>query len=63
LIANEAGMTLVRCPSCRNMVARESGACPVCGVNYRTAAIRHFVKWAVIAVVVLWLVGRYIFKI
>jgi RNA polymerase subunit RPABC4/transcription elongation factor Spt4 len=53
-------MTLLRCPGCHNMVARESATCPVCGCKFTVAVAKHIVRWAIIVVVLLWLAQHYL---
>ena len=55
-------MTLVRCPGCHNMVARESVRCPVCGCKFTAALIRHWTKWAIVALLALWLLNRWVIR-
>ena len=55
-------MTLVRCPGCHNMVARESTRCPVCGCKFTAALIRHWTKWAIVALLALWLLNRWVIR-
>ena len=55
-------MTLVRCPGCHNMVARESVRCPVCGCKFTAAAIRYWTKWAIVVLCALWLLNRWVIR-
>jgi|KBSMisStandDraft_5_1062788.scaffolds.fasta_scaffold3148812_2 hypothetical protein len=51
-------MTLRRCPSCKNMIARETWQCPICGRNYVTAVLRKFVPWTVLFLLLAFWIGR-----
>jgi RNA polymerase subunit RPABC4/transcription elongation factor Spt4 len=56
-------MTLRKCPSCRDIVGAQSEICPRCGVNFRVAGIRRVVRWALLLVVLLWLMGHFVLKV
>ena len=49
---------LRRCPGCRNMVERDSIACPVCGRSYAEVMTRRLVRWVLLLALVAWLVYR-----
>jgi hypothetical protein len=53
-------MTLVRCPGCHNQVSRESVRCPVCGCNYTAASIRHYTKWAIVVLLAIYFLDRFL---
>jgi hypothetical protein len=53
-------MTLVRCPGCRNLVSRESARCPVCGCSYTAATIRLITKWAIVAILAIYFLERFV---
>jgi hypothetical protein len=59
---SEADMTLVRCPGCHNQVSRESVRCPVCGCNFTATTIRHYTKWAILLLLVIYFVNRYVIR-
>ena len=61
-VSGEADMTLLRCPGCHNMVARESVRCPVCGCKFTAAAIRHWTKWVIVVLCALWLLNRRVIR-
>jgi hypothetical protein len=42
------------------MVARESATCPVCGCKFTVATARHIIRWAVIALLLLWIMQHYL---
>jgi hypothetical protein len=53
-------MTLVRCPGCRNLVSRESARCPVCGCSYTAAMTRLITKWAIVAILAIYFLERFV---
>lgn len=55
-------MTLRKCPSCKDTVGADSEICPRCGVNFRAAAFRRIVKWALLFALLIWVVGHFVLK-
>jgi uncharacterized paraquat-inducible protein A len=55
-------MTLRKCPSCRDTVGADSEICPRCGVNFRGAAIRRILRWALFLALLLFVLGHFVLK-
>jgi hypothetical protein len=51
-------MTLRRCPSCKNMIARESLVCPICGRNWLRVIIGRVIFGAVLFLLLAFWIGR-----
>jgi hypothetical protein len=47
-------MSLHRCPSCRNLVEKESETCPICGRTFVQAIAIRAMPWVVLAIVAAW---------
>jgi hypothetical protein len=56
-------MELRKCPNCRDLVGAGSIVCPRCGVNFRTALIRRIVLRSMAALLLVWLVCHFAFKV
>lgn len=54
--------TLRRCPSCHNMVARESLVCPICGRNCLRVIIGRIVFGVVVLALTAFWIGRRFFR-
>ncbi len=52
--APPAGWQTTRCRSCRNQIARDTMACPVCGTNLKLATVRFFLLRFLILAMFLW---------
>jgi hypothetical protein len=52
-------MSLRRCPSCHNLVERESETCPICGRSFLQAVILRITPWMMIAVLVIWSIHHF----
>jgi hypothetical protein len=50
---------LRKCPGCHETVGADSLVCPRCGVSFRAAAARRFIRWMLIVVLIVWAVGHF----
>jgi uncharacterized paraquat-inducible protein A len=55
-------MRLRKCPACRETVGADSPECPRCGQSFRAAAFRRWLTRFIAAAVVVFVLGRYVFK-
>jgi hypothetical protein len=44
------------------MVSRESARCPVCGCSYRAASIRHITKWAIVGLLAIYFLDKFLIR-
>lgn len=54
-------MSLHRCPSCRNLVEKESEICPICGRSFVQAIVIRAMPWMVVAVIAAWSIHHFHF--
>ena len=55
-------MKLRKCPACKDTVGAESEECPRCGVNFRGAALKRLLRWAIILALLTWVVLHFVLK-
>ncbi len=52
-------MSLIKCPSCKNIVSNESYCCPRCGRGFRAMRIKRVLLMLIVVAVGAWIANRY----